>query len=528
VLLAVTLLGCGTDPDHPPGQPPPSSCAVTHFDGSAADFSLPDVGAASDRAPFPQVADAESVIGMLANGDLSTIAYATLDMDGDHKPDLVITERSAMQGVGSSSWLVYKNTGSGFATTPTEFALPAVGADANRVPFAQLASDESVIGMLGSGDLSVIAYVTSDMDADGKPDLVITERNAVPGVGSSKWLVYKNTGTGFAATPIEYALPAVGADANRVPFAQIANNESILGTHSDGSLIVMAYVTTDMDGDGKPDLVLTTHGDVAGVGVKTWQVFAGSPTGFAATPTAFALPDVGAAADRVPFAQFANAESIIGTHPDGSLAEIAYVTTDMDGDGKPDLVLTTRDGATSVGVHSWQVFAGSQTGFAATPTTFALPDVGAAADRVPFAQFANSESIIGTHPDGSLAEIAYVTTDLDGDRKPDLVLTVRDGLTDVGTKRWQIFHGSETGFAAMPGDFVLPDVGAAADRVPFAQFASSESIIGMLNSSTLSVIAYAPFDLDGDSKPDLVLTTRGAVPGVSAQRWQVFHGACAM
>jgi hypothetical protein len=440
-LVAATLLGCGTTAPNP-NQPPPSPCTVTHFDGTAAQVTLPDVGAAPGTTPFPELADSESIIGKLDSSTFSVIAYATLDMDGDHKPDLVITDRNAMPGVGTSKWLVYKNIGSGFAATPTEFALPDVGAAPGTTPFAQLADNESIIGNLDSSTFSVIAYSTLDMDGDGKPDLLITDRNAMPGVGTAKWLLYKNMGSGFAATPTELALPAVGADATSVPFAQLANDESIIGNLDSSTFSVIAYSTLDMDGDGKPDLVITERNAMPGVGTAKWLLYKNIGSGFDTTPTELALPSVGADPTSVPFAQLANDESILGKLDSQTFSVIAYVTTDLDGDHKPDLVLTSRNAVADIGTHSWQVFHGDAHGFAATPTEFALPDVGAAADAVPFAKFADNESIVGRLDSSTFSVITYAPLDLDGDSKPDLVLTTRNAVPGIGEQSWQVFHGA--------------------------------------------------------------------------------------
>ena len=58
--------------------PPIPACDVTHFAAAPTDFVLPGVGAEAARTPFAQIADSESVIGMLDANRLSVIAYATI------------------------------------------------------------------------------------------------------------------------------------------------------------------------------------------------------------------------------------------------------------------------------------------------------------------------------------------------------------------------------------------------------------------------------------------------------------------
>jgi hypothetical protein len=519
VLALGLLAACSSSGDD---GPPVSACDVTHFAAAPADFALPAVGAEATRTPFAQIADFESIVGMLDPNRNSVISYATTDMDGDNKPDLVMTQRNAMPGIGTSRWLVYPNTGTGFGA-PIDFVLPGVGAEASRTPFAHLADSQSIIGMLDANRNSVISYGLVDMDGDRKPDLVITERNAMTGVGTTKWLVFLNTGTGFTE-PMEFALPAVGAVAGRTPFAQIADVGSIIGMLDANRNSVISYGLLDFDGDRKPDLVMTERNAMTGVGASRWLLFKNTGTGFAATPADIQLPGVGAEASRTPFAQIADAGSIIGMLDANRNSIISYSMTDMDADGKPDLVFTERNALPGIGTSKWQVFPNTGTGFGA-PMDFVLPGMGAEPSRTPFAQLADNESILGMLDANRNSVMAYATTDLDGDRMPDLVITERNAVAGVGTARWQVFPNTGTGFGE-PFDFALPAVGAEATRTPFAQLADNESILGMLDANRNSVIAYATTDLDGDGKVDLVLTERNKEAGVGVGRWQVFNGSC--
>ncbi len=48
-------------------------------------------------------------------------------MNGDAKPDLVVTSvcNATASPIGDQRWDVYLNTGQGFASTPTPWALPS-------------------------------------------------------------------------------------------------------------------------------------------------------------------------------------------------------------------------------------------------------------------------------------------------------------------------------------------------------------------------------------------------------------------
>ena len=156
LMLAACGAGGGDDTSGDDGPPIPK-CDVTHFAPIHGEFALPNVGADANRVPFAEMFNSNAVIGMKDPETLSVIAYATLDIDGDFKPDLVMTERNVMATVGTSRWLVYKNMGTGFAPTPIDWPLPDVGAAADRTPFAEIANSNAVIGPLGGETLSVMA-----------------------------------------------------------------------------------------------------------------------------------------------------------------------------------------------------------------------------------------------------------------------------------------------------------------------------------------------------------------------------------
>ena len=113
-----------------------------------------------------------------------------MDIDGDGKPDFVQfdgEEGAEDPAIGVSRWHVYKNTGAGFATTPTSWSIP--------YPADYLAnSSHSVL----------------DIDSDGKVDFVQvdSEENASgTEIGSAAWHVYRNTGNGFEATHVRWQIP---------------------------------------------------------------------------------------------------------------------------------------------------------------------------------------------------------------------------------------------------------------------------------------------------------------------------------
>jgi len=292
-------------------------------------------------------------------------SWTTLDLDGDGKPDLVVTF-----GVSEADrrWLVYKNTGSGFASTATQWSLPANSPSTDG--YWTLYHPDGW-------------WTTMDLDGDGKPDLVVTASTSET---DRRWLIYKNTGSGFAATATEWSVPA--------------NSPSPDGfwnvNHPDGW-----WTTMDLDGDGKPDLVVTESTSETD---RRWLVHKNTGSGFAATATEWSVP--------------ANSPS-----PDGFWTvnhSWWWTTIDLDGDDKPDLVVT--EGASETD-RRWMVHKNTGSGFAGAGTAWSVP--------------ADSPS-----PDGYWTVFHsdwWTTMDLDGDGKPDLV--VNEGASETN-RRWLLYKNT--------------------------------------------------------------------------------------
>jgi hypothetical protein len=102
------------------------------------------------------------------------------------------------------------------------------------------------------------------MNGDGKPDLVISSDCATTStVGVDHWLVHLNTGAGFAGTATSWALPAASGFSFGSGLAAVYNCPQ--------------YATSDFNGDGTPDLVISGDCDTTStVGVDHWLVYTGS------------------------------------------------------------------------------------------------------------------------------------------------------------------------------------------------------------------------------------------------------------
>ena len=348
-----------------------------------------------------------------AENSPASIAIGDLDRDG--KPDLAVTNFSG------NSVSVFRNTSISGSITNSSFAA--------KVDFA-------------TGNYACDVMI-GDLDGDGQPDLAITNGN------SNTVSVFRNTGTSGSITSSSFATKVDFATGN-------APNRIVIG---------------DLDGDGKPDLALTN--DVS----NTISVFRNTSTSGSITGSAFAT--------KVDFAT--------GSTPYG------IAIADLDGNGKPDLA------AVSNGSNIVSVFRNTSVSGSITSTSFA--------SKMDFAT--------GSAPAG------IAVGDLDGDSKPDLV------VTNTGSNTVSVFQNTSTSgsitFAARV-DFTTdnhPDGIAISDldgdgKVDLAVTNQNSNTISVFrNMSVSGTITSSSFatkmgfaignqswtiaigDLDGDGKPDL-------------------------
>ncbi len=260
--------------------------------------------------------------------------FATMDMTGDKKPDLVLSAQSGSQygSPGGRHWLVYENTGSGFATDPIVWSTPDGGY--TEVGFLTTAG--------GDYDPGENYFATLDMTGDEKPDLVLSAESGSQygSPGGRHWLVYENTGSGFAADPITWTTPNGGY--TEVGFLTTAGGDYDPGENY--------FATMDMTGDKKPDLVVSAlSGSQYGEpGTRHWLVHENTGTGFAAEGPVWSTPDGG----------YSEIGFITVAGGDYDPGENYFATMDMTGDEKPDLVISADAGEQlgGPGARHWLVY----------------------------------------------------------------------------------------------------------------------------------------------------------------------------
>lgn len=235
--------------------------------------------------------------------------WTTMDIDGDAKPEIVITGDPDTGGkvygtTAAPVWKIFRNTGTGFDRTGVDWAVPVDP------------------GTYGINDANVSSssrqWSTTDIDGDGKPDLVMSsdpEHSNVP-FGSDtapSWKVYKNLGTGFDRSGVEWRVPVTPEGIDRT--ASMSSGRR--------------WSTLDLDGDHKADLVVTTDpsGGDKPYGTDTspiWRLYPNTGSGFDGTALVWKIP---------------SQREAINATTSGDLTT-SWATLDLDGDGRLDLVIT--------------------------------------------------------------------------------------------------------------------------------------------------------------------------------------------
>jgi surface antigen len=347
-----------------------------------------------------------------------------------------------------------------------------------------------------------VRVIIADLDGDGKPDLIVG--NSVDHTIG----LYRNISTNGTLTAASFALPVLLAAPS--------------GTDTPRGLTV-----ADVDGDGKLDIIVADSGN------NTVSVYHNNCTPGSITSNAFAT--------RVDFAT--------GAQP----MDVAVV--DIDGDGKPDLVVANyTDGTVSIlrntgvmgsltsnsfapkvdfatGSGCWSVSAGDLDGDG-------KPDLAAAnngSSTVSVLRNLSTPGNIAFAPAANLAVLGGAVQvsigDLDGDGKPDLAvacylsstLSVFRNLSTVGSLTTNSFaaridfplagRGHATAIADFDGDG-KPDIAVVTELNSMLSIFRNVSTPGSFTSSSLAARVdlatgnnawgVSVGDLDGDGRPDVV------------------------
>ncbi|HVH42587.1 MAG TPA: VCBS repeat-containing protein [Labilithrix sp.] len=351
-------------------------------------------------------------------------AWTLQDMDGDGRPDLVVTGAAAqLDKVGyvfrvfdhdsTPVWKVYRNNGAGFDTTAERWPVP-------KTPvwntFAGLAAPSSMMPW----DYTTHYWDLRDIDGDKRPDLVVyatVEKNPdssyrvrVPGHPTTPhWEVYRNDGHGFAATPTSWPLPKQRGHGD-----EGLSGPTRVGIYEGDN----AWTLLDMDGDGRQDLVVSAvrSRTMKALGYPSeshWEVYRNDGTRFDPVFSKWRLPRGGTSNGGFPEV----ASSVASVAGDD-----VWSTVDIDGDSKPDLVVTgefkdgTKPGIYNLGRSAndshWMVYRNGGQGFADEGKRWDLPNNGGLRE-VGFITTAGAGAKVGDE--------GWALFDLTGDKQPELV-----------------------------------------------------------------------------------------------------------
>ena len=417
--------------------------------------------------------------------------WATLDINGDGLPDMVLTaEYDASQNQTSvygkqttPYWKVYLNTGNGFSTTATTW----------RVPNEHVA-EKGLYALNGASYTLGGFWSTIDINGDGLPDMVLTgeydssqnhtwvyNKHTTP-----YWKVYLNTGSGFSMTPITW----------RVPSEHNAEN-GIYSTVGASYTVGGLWNTMDINGDDLPDLVLTGEYDASQNQTwvynkhttPNWKVYLNTGNGFSTTATTWRVPSEHSAEKGL--------YSTVGaSYTVGGL----WNTMDINGDDLPDMVLTAEYDASQnqtwvYNKHTtpnWKVYLNTGNGFSTTATTWRVPSEHSAEKGL--------YSTVGvSYTEGGV----WSTMDINGDRLPDMVLTgdydASQNQTWVYSKHttpyWKVYLNKGNGFSTTPTTWWVPSEHSA-EKGLYSTAGASYTVGGFWNT----------MDINGDGSPDMVLT----------------------
>jgi hypothetical protein len=444
----------------------PVSVAIGDIDGDGK----ADLAVANNSSNSVSVLRNTSSSGSITSGSFaaqvtfatgtSPFSVAIGDIDGDGKPDLAVTIPIA------NIVSVFRNTGSSGSITSVSFA--------TQVTF-----------LTGSNPCSV---VIGDIDGDGKRDMVVANSSA------STISVFRNTGS--------IGNIAAGSFATQVTFVTGTNPQSV--------------AIGDMDGDGKPDLAVANQGsdnvsvlrNTCSSGSITSGSFAAQVTfSTGSQPVSVAIGDIDGDGkpDMAVANQGSNTVSVLrNTSSSGSITSGSFATQvtftasslpysvsigDLDGDGKPDMVVVNGS-ANTVSVLRNNPLIPPPTITAISP---ALANTG------------TSVTVTGTNfnatPSNNIVFFGATQAAVTAASTTSLTATVPTGATykEVSVNNTAL---ATTAYSQYP---FLPTYDNSAYLSGAVNFADQEPFTAGTTPSSVAI-----GDIDGDGKPDLMLANYGS------------------
>jgi hypothetical protein len=465
---------------------------------------------------------------MVVGANVNSVAVA--DVNGDGKPDLVVTDDgtySPYYGSPHDQVSVLLGNGDGTFQPALDFSIDSPPPGHALLPFSTV----TVADVNGDGKLDLVTanYTTNDVSVLlGNGDGTFQPARNIPaGTDPRSVKVADVNGDGLPDMVVSNFYPALTSAAS-------GGAVNVLLGNGDGSFQAPQKVTTadeapigatvvDMNGDGRPDLVLANAGGYTRDGtvdVLLNQTPAGSRT---LTFTAQASVDAGAYAGSVAVADvngdgvpdvIVGAAGVRGSYDSGTVSVLlgnpdhsfqppqtvavggsltAALVADFNGDGRPDLVAATGNAVVVLPGNGDGSFR-PQPVFPAGPSPQAVTEADVNGDGRPdlLVDSGHGVNLLLGQGDGSFQPPQaipgavgglFAVTDLNGDGRPDLV------TVDAATDTLSILLGNGDGTFHAPG------------TLPTAAYP----------------VSVAAVDVNGDGIPDLVVGYGGAAPAVGVR-----------
>jgi len=363
--------------------------------------------------------------------------WSTMDMNGDGKPDLVVTSQvqsgvdRVFGTVGANPyWKVFLNTGAGFSATATNWPVPVGGEIRSDMSIGYYTVGDNYVSFEQDGSQM---WNTVDVNGDNKPDIVVTcqlqagQARVFGTVASNPyWKAYLNTGSGFSPSPVNWTLPVGGEiyQGTAAGYSKMADLD--VAYEDEGSQM---WSVIDMNGDNKLDLVVTSQiqsGKMRVFGTVAsnpyWKVYLNSGTGFSVSPFNWPLPVGGDIYQSFNAGYYKPSDTFLSFEDEGSQI---WDILDTDGDDKPELVVT---GQIQSGIGRvfgnpaaspyWKVYKNNGSGFSLSSTTWPIPVGGQIYENHAYGYNKTMDADLSFEDEGSQRWSCF---DINGDNKPELV-----------------------------------------------------------------------------------------------------------